>query len=277
MVEPSAIDAPLADSGLRCPTCDYNLTGITESDGEHRCPECGHVFKFQDLRRNPGAIPCWEDPGRGAAIRFLRTCWMTWMKPAEFGHQFPTVYRTQAARSFRWTVLVIIIAFGAAIIAPALLPASGSGTPTSTRTPLGAFCAVVTGLPAGVLACEALIALTLSAVLPRPRLARENLRRGLSASWAGLVGYYRGFSIISIAGGLLATVLASGGRSSSGPIWIAAVVVCWWWFSLDTAVAAHCGLGSRRTLATFAIPMIALASILWGSLIAFSLLALLQF
>lgn len=29
-----------AEWGLRCPKCDYDLTGLTK----RRCPECGHIF-----------------------------------------------------------------------------------------------------------------------------------------------------------------------------------------------------------------------------------------
>jgi len=35
------------DSGLRCPTCDYNLTGLVEP----RCPECGTIFDWKAVRR----------------------------------------------------------------------------------------------------------------------------------------------------------------------------------------------------------------------------------
>lgn len=31
---------------ILCPLCDYNLRGLTQA----RCPECGHVFDWQDLR-----------------------------------------------------------------------------------------------------------------------------------------------------------------------------------------------------------------------------------
>ncbi len=34
------VSSPVADSGKRCKTCGYNLTGLTE----YRCPECGSFF-----------------------------------------------------------------------------------------------------------------------------------------------------------------------------------------------------------------------------------------
>jgi hypothetical protein len=39
--------AVLADSGLRCPRCEYNLTGLTDA----RCPECGTTFDWEAVRR----------------------------------------------------------------------------------------------------------------------------------------------------------------------------------------------------------------------------------
>ncbi len=43
-----ASDRPgVTDTGLRCPECEYNLTGLTDP----RCPECGTTFVWDDIRR----------------------------------------------------------------------------------------------------------------------------------------------------------------------------------------------------------------------------------
>ena len=42
----TAKTAELDDSGLRCPNCEYNLTGLAEP----RCPECGTRFDWDQLR-----------------------------------------------------------------------------------------------------------------------------------------------------------------------------------------------------------------------------------
>jgi hypothetical protein len=41
------------DSGLRCPRCDYNLTGLTRA----RCPECGETFDWDAVRRASQNVP----------------------------------------------------------------------------------------------------------------------------------------------------------------------------------------------------------------------------
>lgn len=41
------------DTGLRCPVCEYNLTGLSEP----RCPECGQLFDWDELRRAASGAP----------------------------------------------------------------------------------------------------------------------------------------------------------------------------------------------------------------------------
>jgi hypothetical protein len=43
---PAPGEAAPTDSGLRCPACEYNLTGLSEP----RCPECGTSFTWEDVR-----------------------------------------------------------------------------------------------------------------------------------------------------------------------------------------------------------------------------------
>ncbi|MFQ5805545.1 MAG: hypothetical protein ACE5I3_03735 [Phycisphaerae bacterium] len=47
------VESAPADSGLRCPGCEYNLTGLTEP----RCPECGAAFDWDEVRRAAANVP----------------------------------------------------------------------------------------------------------------------------------------------------------------------------------------------------------------------------
>jgi len=60
------------DSGLRCPACEYNLTGLDSA----RCPECGRLLDWPAIRRARDL----EAARRGS-------CWERWplpLKPAAF-------------------------------------------------------------------------------------------------------------------------------------------------------------------------------------------------
>lgn len=47
MIETGAVQIPVPAEPLHlCPTCDYNLTGLTA----RRCPECGEAFTLPDAR-----------------------------------------------------------------------------------------------------------------------------------------------------------------------------------------------------------------------------------
>lgn len=60
------------DDALTCPLCDYDLRGLPE----HRCPECGHAFDPDELRRQVRARKTWffeAAPPRTAARAFVLT------------------------------------------------------------------------------------------------------------------------------------------------------------------------------------------------------------
>lgn len=53
------------DRALRCPNCDYNLTGLSQ----HRCPECGKPFDLTELRRQAARQRLHDKSGW--AVRFV--------------------------------------------------------------------------------------------------------------------------------------------------------------------------------------------------------------
>ncbi len=62
----------VADSGLFCRECDYNLTGLTGG----RCPECGTDLDWDDLRRER------ERQARGIGIHWEHSRW--YLRPIGF-------------------------------------------------------------------------------------------------------------------------------------------------------------------------------------------------
>ncbi len=65
----------LDDAGLRCPRCEYNLTGLAMP----RCPECGETFAWDDPRlmlRPTPQIAFEGANGRGRIVGWLVT-WLT--------------------------------------------------------------------------------------------------------------------------------------------------------------------------------------------------------
>lgn len=88
---PVRTGAPLTDSGLRCPRCDYNLTGITNS----RCPECGNSVDWGAVQaaalagsRRRG--PPWERwPWYLAPVSFMVTALQTAFTPWILARQIP--------------------------------------------------------------------------------------------------------------------------------------------------------------------------------------------
>jgi hypothetical protein len=72
-IQPAPFEVSDADA-LRCPKCDYNLTGLTEQ----RCPECGEPFDLDALRRiGPRSTFAFE---RARGWRMLPAFFVSWLQ-----------------------------------------------------------------------------------------------------------------------------------------------------------------------------------------------------
>lgn len=63
---------PQFDEHLRCPACDYNVSGLEQP----RCPECGRAFDWDAVRRaavNPPRIAFESAHGWGRVVGFIKT------------------------------------------------------------------------------------------------------------------------------------------------------------------------------------------------------------
>lgn len=268
----SSPDQPVAnipaDSGLRCPQCEYNLTGLTES----RCPECGEAFDPDELRRilagEPGAIPGWDDRGPGGTPgRFFRVCWMTWFHPSEFGRRFPATFDSVSAA--RFGVLARLVA------AAPFLSLCVFGVYASPEPFFEAFLQYAVGalsvgaiVSIGSLSCEIVVATALEVlVTKRTAVAGPRGPSTVSASWWGFVGLHSTFLVIAVAvcsAAIWFTRAALPANASPEPAILpaAAVAVGWWWWSLARGILVRTRPGTGRIVAVVFIPLAGLACVL---------------
>ncbi len=248
----------VVETGLFCPQCDYNLTGLTED----RCPECGRPFDRALLERLQSeevrpATP-WDVAITPRA--FLATWWQVPADARAFARAFPQ--RHSVCRALLYSAICYLMA-------EALLYLSRSVIGhTASRREVRLYMAAAF---LGWVFCETALAAAL-AVLVRPTSVR---RRHAYHFWRGLTHYTSGFVLWMAAwwmgfcllirafphpgaavGGLLSITVAMG----------VAAVFCWWVATLIHMIQERTRPGFCRSVACVAVPFIGLASIAFAIL-----------
>lgn len=106
------VPAGLVDSGLACPRCEYNLTGLT---GE-RCPECGAAIDWPVVRRERderlrATGPPWGRwRWRWAPVAFVITALQAALAPWWFARRLPDRPRLRPAAGFMLACVAVAAA-----------------------------------------------------------------------------------------------------------------------------------------------------------------------
>lgn len=119
-------DSPIADEGLRCLECDYNLTGLAGSI----CPECGTEIYWKEVKAHRDALlsqtvplnaTYWDSwPLPLKPIGFVATALEAAFLPWRFAAKMPLCPRLDMALAFAGICLIVGTGFG-----PFFLSAAG--------------------------------------------------------------------------------------------------------------------------------------------------------
>lgn len=126
-----------ADDDLQCPLCDYDLRGLTEN----RCPECGHAFDPDELRRTRAerqANWSFEHASRRRIVRAFVSTSLRSLLPFLFWKRLTAANAIRSRRLVWWGIAWVVLTFGAFGVAYALIAVRvhGQALPFTWNAPL---------------------------------------------------------------------------------------------------------------------------------------------
>lgn len=249
-------DTPAIAEAARCPSCEYQLTGLTVN----RCPECGRAFDPAELAAT--RIP-WEQRRSLGLIRaYLRTVYMVTFRPGQLVGERGASLRYVSARRFAHVTTAL-----------ASLPLLGAFAAFVLDDPIGWIAAaqvsdwiVIGSIPiCGVLAVAACIGLPSYFFHPRsiPMLA-QNRAIALSYYAAAPLALLPLLTAPLITLGLLRSFITF--RFEDLPLLVQAgslvismlapVAVSSWWLLLVRLAKAIIGRPGRAWLVALLIPVL---------------------
>jgi hypothetical protein len=163
--------------------------------------------------------------------------------PVRFGKSFPRRYSVDSAFGFRSAALLAMIT--TYYLCPPL-PGPKAG-------------ALVGGI-VGILCCEAILLMIFAIAFDSNKLTAISLLPWSSTSWAGLIGFYRTFAVL--------TALMVGLGSRMDILWEAvAISAAWWWVALGGAALGQTASLAARLIVIALIPAAAFIAVLVGGLV----------
>lgn len=261
-----------ADSGLRCPVCEYNLTGLTED----RCPECGEAFDRAELEEN-NRVRSLLPPGLKGTIWGMEP-WNAYMSlvgrslfhPVRLAKTLPrTFFRDDPldlgmiSRSY---ATLMLVGFQLVFLIIGRTTGEGFGATLLPMIVLNIYVWVMTPL------AELVMVVLLNAIaMQRPAGVRR--MPDTSSSWFGLVSLHSVFLFVMSAAiclqipfFLIATSMGKAASFLNAMMLIpgvsALILLLWWWINLSVGVYVWSKSKVRAIAAIVVIPIVLVMTVL---------------